>query len=315
MHSFAEPVHIGNLWLDNRLILAPMAGMLRLSLRMAYREAGAAMTCVGVIDAGAVVKSGSERLVNVLGRQEFTNVAEEPVSVQLIGADTGLMAAAAERIQSQASIIDLNFSCPIQRLVGRGYGASSLLCDPQHIERIVAAVVNRVKVPVTVKIRTGFQGDDVDVLRVAKGCEAAGAAAIVVHGRTVTQGYTGSPCWDWIKRVKQAVSIPVVGNGGVHSPLDAMAMLEQTGCDFVMIGTAAFINPMIFHQTHHWMATGTLPSTRETLALLQFFRHCWRTARQVDGYGPRKFLKRSCRHFLHLRSYMQRVQEGTITLQ
>jgi len=314
MHRSATPLHIGHLRLDNRLILAPMAGMLRLSLRMAYRRAGAAMTCVGVIDAGAIVKSGSDRLVNVLGRQEITNVAEEPVCVQLIGADTGLMAAAAERIEQQASIIDLNFSGPIQRLVDRGYGASSLLGDPQHIEKIVAAVVSRVKVPVTVKIRVGFQGDDVDVLRVAKGCEAAGAAAIVVHGRTVSQGYSGTPCWDWIRRVKQAVSIPVVGNGGVHSPLDAVAMLEQTGCDFVMIGTAAFLNPMIFNQIHHYMTAGTLPSTSATLTLLKFFRHYWRTVRQIDGYGPRKFLKRSCRHFLHLRSYMQRIQEGTIAL-
>ena len=234
--------------------------------------------------------------------------------MQLIGADAGLMSAASERIESQASVIDLNFSGPIQRLVDRGYGASSLLCDPLHIEKIVAAVVSRIKLPVTVKIRIGFQGDDVDVLRVAKGCEAAGASAIVVHGRTVTQGYTGAPCWDWIRRVKQSVSIPVVGNGGVHSPLDAVAMLEQTGCDFVMIGTAAFINPMIFNQTHHYLTTGTLPLNNATLAFLQFFRHYWRTARQVDGYGPRKFIKRSCRHFLHLRSYMQRIQEGTITL-
>lgn len=314
MHITDGSLHIGKLRLDNRLILAPMAGMLRLSLRMAYRRAGAAMTCVGVIDAGAVAKSGSGRLINILGRQEITNMEEEPVSVQLIGADAGLMSAVAERIESQVSIIDLNFSCPIKRFANRGYGASSLLGDPLHIEKIVAAVVNRVKVPVTVKIRVGFQGDDVDVLRVAKGCEAAGAAAIVVHGRTVNQGYTGPSCWDWIKRVKQNVSIPVVGNGGVHSPQDAMAMLEQTGCDFVMIGTAAFINPMIFIQTHRYMTTGTLPSDNATLALLQFFRHYWRTSRQIDGYGPRKFLKRSCRHFLHLRSYMQRIQAGNITL-
>ncbi len=314
MHLSFVPPHIGSLKLDNCLVLAPMAGMLRLSLRMAYRKTGAAMTCVGVIDAGAIIKSDSDRLINVLGRQEITQAAEEPVSVQLIGADTGMMAAAAERIQSQASIIDLNFSGPVQRLVDGGYGASSLLCDPQHIEKIVAAVVSRVKVPVTAKIRVGFQGDDVDVLRVAKACEAAGAAAIVVHARTVSQGYTGTPCWDWIKRVKQAVSIPVVGNGGVNSPLGAMAMLEQTGCDFVMIGTAAFINPMIFHQTRRYITTGTLPLISAPLALLQFFRHYWRTARQIDGYGPRKFLKRSCRHFLHLRSYMMRIQEGTLTL-
>ena len=308
-------MNIANVRLENRLIVAPLAGMLRLSLRMTYRKLSAAMTCVGVIDAHAVAKSKSDRLIDILGREEITNDEERPVSVQLAGGDIGEMAEAAGRIERFASIIDLNFSGPIQRLIDKGCGIAGLLKSPDRIEKMVTAVVKTVSVPVTAKIRVGFQGDDVDVLRIAKGCEAAGASAIIVHARTVSEGYTGPVHWDWIRRVKENVSIPVVGNGGVNSPLDVKAMLEKTGCDFVMIGKAAIINPLIFHQANQYLETGTFTEMNQTLALLKFFRHYRVFARRIDSRGPLRFLRRSCGVFMKMRSFMKKIKAGTVTIE
>lgn len=305
---------IGNIELENRLILAPMAGMLRLSLRMAYRRAGCAMTCVGVVDARAVAESDTDNLITILGRQEFTNEEEKPVCVQLIGGNIDDMVEAARKIEHRSSLLNLNFSGPIRRLVEAGYGASALLSRPDVIDKMTAAVVDAVKIPVTVKIRIGVEGDDVDVLRVAKSCQDAGAAAIMVHARTVAGMYNGPVHWDWIEKVKNAVAVPVVGNGGVDTPQDAAAMLNQTGCDFVMLGKAPFINPLIFSQINEFLETGHYAESSDAMTLLKFFRHYWHTSRRIDSPNPVKFFKRRCRAFLKMRAYMQKLQAGTVTL-
>lgn len=310
----SKPLHIGNVELENRLILAPMAGMLRLSLRMAFRRLGCAMTCVGVVDARAVAQSDSDNLITILGRQEYTNQQESPVCIQLIGGNIADMVEAARKIERHASMLNLNFSGPIQHLVSADYGASGLLNRPDVIEKMTAAVVKAVTIPVTVKIRIGFNGNDVDVLGVAKSCQDAGAAAIVVHARTVSEMYCGPVYWDWIEKVKCAVTIPVVGNGGIHTPEDAAAMLNQTGCDFVMLGKAPFINPLIFSQINSYLETGNYTRLSDRRTLLKFFSCYWRTSRRIDSPNPLKFIKRRCRTFLTMRAYMQKLQAGTATL-
>ena len=310
----SSELQIGDVKLENRLILAPMAGMLRLSLRMAYRRSGCAMTCIGVVDSRAVAHSDSDDLITILGRREYTNDMERPVCVQLIGQDASQMADAAQRIESHASIIDLNFSCPIQGIVDAGYGASGLLDHPDVIHKIVAAVAKSVNIPVTVKIRIGYKGDDVDTLRIARGCQDAGAEGIVVHARTVNGMYNGAVHWDWIRKVKEAVTIPVIGNGGINIPEDAAAMLEQTGCDFVMLGKIPFINPLIFSQSNQYLKTGSYTQSSEMMTLLNFFHTYWQTSRRIDSSNPFKFYKRRCRAFLKMRNYMQKLANGTASL-
>ena len=305
---------IGHVKLENRLILAPMAGMLRLSLRMAYRRSGCAMTCVGVVDAKAVAQSDSDDLITILGQREYTNERERPVCVQLIGIDSSQMAETAQRIKRHASIIDLNFSGPIQSIVDAGYGAAGLLSQPDVIHEIVAAVVKSVDIPVTVKIRIGFKGDDVDVLRIARGCQDAGAAAICVHARTVSGMYNGPVHWEWIRKVKEAVTIPVIGNGGINTPADAAAMLEQTGCDFVMLGKIPFINPLIFLQINQYLKNRGYTRSSEFMTLLKFFRCYWQTSRGIDSSNPFRFYRRRCRAFLKVRNFMQKIENGTASL-
>jgi len=273
------------------------------------------MTCVGVIDARAVTRAENDELINILGKREITNEEERPVCVQLIGADVGEIATAAGRIEKFASVIDLNCSGPIQRLVDQGYGAASLLQGPAYVRAMVAAVVERVHCPVTVKIRIGMEGPDVDVVRIAQNCQEAGAAAMVVHARFARQKYYGPAHWEWIKTIKQNVDIPVIGNGAVHSALDAKMMLEQTGCDFVMIGTAAFINPLIFWQTNILLETGHCPDVSSSRALWRFFREYAVFAKQTESKGPIRFLRSSCKNFLRVRAFMQRIQTGRATLE
>jgi nifR3 family TIM-barrel protein len=222
--------------------------------------------------------------------------------------------AAARRVQGLASVIDLNFSGPMRRIVTQGYGAACLR-NPGLIKEIVTAVAGSVRLPVTAKIRIGFDGPDVDCIGIAQICQDAGAAAVAVHARFVHQGYAGPACWDRIRRVKQNVDIPVIGNGAVHGPADVQAMIEQTGCDFVMIGTAAFVNPLIFRQSNEFLETGRCHDVSQGRALLEFFRHYHTFARRVESQGTLHFLRRSCRDFLRARAYLQRIQTGQATLE
>jgi nifR3 family TIM-barrel protein len=302
-------MHIGDLTLENRLILAPLAGILTLSLRQAYRKLGAAMTCIGVVDAEAVVQGGEGKLINILGREEVTHEEERPLSVQLIGSEIPTVVEAAKQIEKYACVIDLNFSGPIKRVMDRGCGAATLK-NPGFIGEMVGATVGNVSVPVTAKIRIGIEGEDVDVVKVAQACEERGASAVVVHARSARQGYTGPAHWDSIKKVKASVGIPVVGNGAVHSAFDAKAMLEETGCDCVMIGTSAIINPLIFEETNRLLQAGVAPRTNHLTALMKFMRQYRRCAKRLESQGALA----SYRRFLSMRSYMKKIKAGTVTL-
>ncbi len=242
---------IGGVTLENNVILAPMAGVTDLPFRLLCREQGAGLVCMEMVSAKAIYyrNKNTENLLE-------THPQEPPVSLQLFGSDPEILADMAARVQDRPySFIDLNMGCPVPKVVNNGEG-SALMKDPALVEKILTAMVKAVKKPVTVKIRKGFSEAEANAVEIAKIAEGCGAAAIAVHGRTREQYYSGKADWDIIRRVKEAVRIPVIGNGDVDSPLQAEKMLRETGCDGVMIGRAAQGNPWIFREVTAYLERG-----------------------------------------------------------
>lgn len=234
---------IGNITLENNVILAPMAGVTDLPFRLLCRRMGAGLVCMEMISAKAIFyhNKNTEELLQI-------HPEEVPVSLQLFGSDARILADMAKRIEERPfSILDFNMGCPVPKVVNNGEG-SALMKDPKLAAEILSALVKAVDKPVTVKIRKGFDEAHCNAVEIAKIAEACGVAAIAVHGRTREQYYSGRADWDIIRQVKEAVGIPVIGNGDVDSPEAARAMLEQTQCDGVMIGRAAQGNPWIFRE-------------------------------------------------------------------
>ncbi len=234
---------IGNVELKNPFILAPMAGVSDLPFRLICAEMGAGLVCTEMISAKALhyKNKATDQLLR-------THPSEHPVSLQIFGSEPDIMAEQAEALSERDfEILDINMGCPVPKIVGNGEG-SALMKDPYLVEKIVSAVAKASAKPVTVKIRKGFDENNVNAVEIARIAEAAGAAAIHVHGRTREQGYDGKADWDIIRKVKEAVKIPVIGNGDVKSAGDADRMFEMTGCDAVSIGRAARGNPWIFKE-------------------------------------------------------------------
>ena len=252
---------IGNVQIDNPFVLAPMAGVTDLPFRTLCKEQGAGLICMEMISAKAI----SFHNKNTIALMEI-DPCEHPVSMQLFGSEPDLMAEVAKSIEDRDfDILDINMGCPVPKVVNNGEG-SALLKNPNLIEEIVRKVSSVISKPLTVKVRIGFENEPVDIVEIAKRIEDAGAAALAVHGRTRQQYYSGTADWDIIRQVKEAVSIPVIGNGDVDSPLKAEALLKQTGCDGVMIGRAVRGNPWIFREMNHYFQTGELlprPSSEE----------------------------------------------------
>ena len=252
---------IGNVQIDNPFVLAPMAGVTDLPFRILCKEQGAGLICMEMISAKAI----SFRNKNTIALMEI-DPCEHPVSMQLFGSEPDLMADVAKSIEDRDfDILDINMGCPVPKVVNNGEG-SALLKSPDLIEEIVRKVSSAIHKPVTVKVRIGFENAPVDIVEIAKRVEDAGAAAIAVHGRTRQQYYSGTADWDTIRKVKEAVTIPVIGNGDVDSPLKAEALMKQTGCDAVMVGRAVRGNPWLFRELNHYFRTGELmerPSTEE----------------------------------------------------
>ena len=236
-------LRIGNIELPNKWILAPMAGVCDLPFRLLCHEAGAGMTCMEMISAKAIYyrNKATDEMMEI-------DPSEGIVSLQLFGSDPEIMAAMAAKIEERPfSVLDINMGCPVPKVVNNGEG-SALMKDPKLAGAIIKAVSSAISKPVTVKIRKGFDETCVNAVEIAKIAENAGAAAVAVHARTRQQYYSGAADWDVIRQVKESVSIPVIGNGDVDSYESACAMMDQTGCDAVMIGRAAQGNPWIFSE-------------------------------------------------------------------
>lgn len=242
---------IGDVEIDNPFVLAPMAGVTDLPFRKLCKEQGAGLICMEMVSAKAISfhNKNTEALMEI-------DKCENPVSMQLFGSEPELMARVAAEIEERPfDILDINMGCPVPKVVNNGEG-SALLKSPELIVKIVKSVSSAIKKPLTVKVRIGFENEPVDIVDIAKRVEDAGAAAIAVHGRTRQQYYSGTADWDAIRRVKEAVSIPVIGNGDVDSPEKAEALIKETGCDGVMIGRAVRGNPWLFRELNHYFETG-----------------------------------------------------------
>lgn len=246
---------IGNVELKNAIALAPMAGVTDLPFRLLCKEQGCGLMYTEMVSAKALLYKNRNTKPLLETRPE-----EEPVAVQLFGSDPEIMSEMALQLEEGPyAIIDVNMGCPVPKIVNNGEG-SALMKDPKLVEQILTALVKAINKPVTVKIRKGFDDDHVNAVEIAKIAEACGVAAVAVHGRTRAQYYSGQADWDIIAQVKDAVKIPVIGNGDVDSPEKAKAILEQTGCDGVMIGRAAEGNPWIFREVVSYLANGTIPA-------------------------------------------------------
>lgn len=246
---------IGNVELDNPYILAPMAGVTDLPFRLLCKEQGAGLLCMEMISAKALqYKNKNTKALLSIHPDEY------PVSLQLFGSDPDIISRIAHEIEELPfQILDINMGCPVPKVVKNGEG-SALMNQPKLVYEIVSKTVKAIKKPVTVKIRKGFDDDHVNAVEIAKIIEEAGAAAVAVHGRTREQYYSGKADWDIIRQVKEAVSIPVIGNGDVTSGEKALELRRQTGCDGVMIGRGAQGNPWIFSELLEYEKTGVLPA-------------------------------------------------------
>ena len=238
--------YIGNVFIKNPLVLAPMAGYSNTSFRKIIKEMGAVLLYAEMVSDKAIMY-GNKKTIDMLYMTDF----ERPISQQIFGTDVSSFVIAAKYICSNMhpDIIDINMGCPVPKVALRAQAGSALLKSPSKIYDIVKAVVDAVDVPVTVKIRSGWDSNHINAVEVAKVIEKAGASAICVHPRTRSQGYRGEADWSIIKAVKDNVNIPVIGNGDIKTPEDAKRMLDETGCDAIMIGRGVLGNPWLIEQT------------------------------------------------------------------
>ena len=237
---------IGNVEIANQVVLAPMAGISNSSFRRICKEMGCGLIYAEMVSDKAIMY-GNKKTIDMLYMTDF----ERPISQQIFGTDVSSFVIAAKYICSNMhpDIIDINMGCPVPKVALRAQAGSALLKSPSKIYDIVKAVVDAVDVPVTVKIRSGWDSNHINAVEVAKVIEKAGASAICVHPRTRSQGYRGEADWSIIKAVKDNVNIPVIGNGDIKTPEDAKRMLDETGCDAIMIGRSVLGNPWLIEQT------------------------------------------------------------------
>ena len=246
-------LRIGNVELENNLILAPMAGVTDLPFRMLCKEQECGLLYTEMVSAKAILYKNRNTKELLAVRQE-----ERPIAVQLFGSDPEIVSSMAHQIEDGPyDIIDLNMGCPVPKVVNNGEG-SALMKNPKLVEELLSALVSRVKKPVTVKFRKGFDDGNINAVEIARIAESCGVSAVAVHGRTREQYYSGNADWDIIRQVKAAVKIPVIGNGDIFTPQDAKRMMEETGCDGLMVARGARGNPWLFKRINRYLDTGEL---------------------------------------------------------
>ena len=259
---------IGSVELRTPTVLAPLAGITNLALRLLAKESGCGLVCSEMVSACGLVY-GSEKTGELLASVP----QERPLSVQLFGSDAAIMADAAQRVEAAgADIVDINFGCSVRKVLKSGSG-SALMRDPRKAADLIKAVRAAVKVPLTIKMRSGWDATGDQALELSHIAQSCGVDAVVVHPRTARQGFGGQADWSLIARIKQALHIPVIGNGDIAEAADAVRMLDRTGCDAVMVGRAAMNNPMIFSQIEDLLAgrPARIVSARDRIAMMTRF--------------------------------------------
>ena len=266
MNRYASPFQIEDVTIPNRTVFAPMAGVSDLPFRLLCHEQGAGLVCMEMISAKAITFRSRRT-----GELWETAPEEKPVSLQIFGHEPDVMAEACRILEDQSfDILDINMGCPVPKIVGNQEG-SALMKDPGLIEKVVRACVDNSSRPVTVKIRKGFDADHVNAVECALAAQEGGACAVAVHGRTREQMYSGEADWSVITDVKKALSIPVIGNGDVVDGPSAKRMMDETGCDAVMIARAAQGNPWIFREVNAYLENGAIlerPPRREVVKMI-----------------------------------------------
>ena len=287
---YLKKLKIGNVILENNILLAPMAGITNLPFRIMCEKFNPGLVCTEMVSSKGLFYDDkkTEKLLNMKNEKR-------PVAVQIFGNDIEAMAYSAKKISKIADIIDINMGCPAPKVVKNGDG-SKLMLDIELSRKIIQAVVENSSVPVTVKIRKGWDKEHINCIEFAKMAEQAGACAITIHGRTRDEFYSGTADWEIIKKLKQEVSIPVIGNGDIKSPQDALKMFEYAGVDGIMIGRAAIGNPWIFMQIQEYLQNGKTIEISNEKRLKIILEHI---ELQVEELGENTGIKEMRKHMTY----------------
>lgn len=284
-----KKLKIGNVELQNNIILAPMAGLTDLPFRLICEKYNPGLTVTEMVSSKALYYNDekTKQLLKMDGEKR-------PISAQIFGSDIESMAYSANYVSKIANIVDINMGCPAPKVVKNGDG-SKLLLDLDKVYEIVRVVVKSSSVPVTVKMRKGWDSEHIVAVEAAKAVESAGASAVAIHGRTRSEYYTGTADWNIIKKVKENVSIPVIGNGDIKSPEDAKRIFEQTNCDGIMIGRATLGKPWILEQIRTYLEDGTIRKIPNTEILETILNHINLEVKEKGEYtGVREMRKHIC---------------------